>query len=52
MYFLRVDYLSSGHNGVQRSRDLCKSLSAVLRILRFLRDSRVTILQVKLELCV
>ena len=52
MYFLRVDYVPRNGSGVERTRDLCKSLSAVLRTLRMLRDCQVHILSIKVEFCV
>lgn len=52
MYFLRVDYVHSNGGSVERTRDLCKSLSAVLRLLRSLRDCQVHILAIKVEFCV
>lgn len=51
MYFLRVDYIYK-HSGVQRTRDLCESLSQCLRILKSLRGENTKILQIKIEFIV
>lgn len=52
MYFLRIDFICRDGSGVARSRELVKSPAAALEIVKSLLDSRVTVLQVKLEMCV
>ena len=50
MYFLRVDYITSGF-GVQRCRGLYERLSDIVRAVRSITADGYQILQLKVELC-